>query len=146
MLFARINRTEPERIQIIVKAAEGLLDGRPVCYHFDGTGDGKDAYLANAATDATICIGLADEPIASGSYGKVLVYGLKTNAQILGDSDFAANCGAQFAVEDGSSGYLVMGASVGAATAVQPNFVYGHSASLASSAALRAAGVFVRCM
>jgi len=146
MLFSRINRTEPERVTVIVKAGEALLDGRPVCYHFDGTGDGKDGFLANAVTDATMVIGLADEAIASGEYGRVLAYGLKTNAQILGDSDFAVNCGAQFAVEEGSSGYLIMGASVGAATAVQPNFVYGHSASLTSSAALRAAGVFVRCL
>ena len=146
MLFARINRSEPERVLIIVKAAEALLDGRPVCYHFDGTGDGKDAYMSNAATDATLTIGLADEAIASGSYGRVLVYGLKTNAQILGASNFAANCGAILNVASGSSGYMLMAASVGAATAVQPNFVYAHSASLTSSSALRAAGVYVRCL
>jgi len=146
MLFARINREEPERVCLIVKAAEALLDGRPVCYHFDGIGDGKDAYLANEAVDGTKTIGLADEAIASGVYGKVLVYGLKTNAQILGDSDFAANCGAVLNVASGSSGHLVMSESVGAATAMQPTFVYGHSASLTSSAALRAAGVYVRAL
>lgn len=146
MLLARINREEPERVTIIVKAAEALLDGRPVCYHFDGTGDGKDAYTANAATDGTLVVGLADEAIASGSYGKVLAYGLKTNAQVVCASDFAANCGAILNVISESSGALSMSASVGAATAVQPNFVYAHSASLTSSAALRAMGVYVRCL
>jgi len=146
MLFARINRADPERVLIIVKAAEALHDGRPVCYHFDGTGDGKDAYRANAATDATVVVGLADEAIASGDYGRVLVYGLKTNAQAHGASNFADNCGAQFSVDSKSSGCLEQGVSLGAATAVQPNFVYAQSASTALSAGLRTMGVFVRCM
>jgi len=146
MLLARINRTEPERILVIVKAAEALLEGRPVCYQFDGTNDGKDAYLADEAVDASKVIGLADEAIASGAYGRVLVYGLKTNAQVVGASNFAANCGAILNIASGSSGHLVMSASVAAATAVQPNFVYAHSASLASSSALRAMGVYVRCL
>jgi len=144
MQFARINRTEPERVTIIVKAAEALLDGRPVCYHFDGTGDGKDAYLSDAATDGTVTIGLADEAIASGEYGRVLVYGLKTNAQVLGDSNFLV--GAILNVASGSNGYLLMAAAVGAATACQPNFVFAGAATLTSSAALRAAGVYVRCL
>lgn len=146
MLFARINRTEPEKILIIVKAAEALLEGRPVCYQFDGTGDGKDAYLADAAADATRVVGLADEAIASGAYGKVLAYGLKTNAQVYGASNFAANCGAILNVDSVSSGCLCQSVSIGAATAIQPNFVYAHSASLALSAGLRDIGVFVRCL
>ena len=146
MLFAKINRTEPERILMIVKAAEALLDGRPVCYHFDGTNDGKDAYLANEATDGTLVVGLADEAVASGAYGRILAYGLKTNAQAYGASNFAANCGAIFGIDSKSSGCLCQSVSLGAATAVQPNFVYGHSVSLALSSGLRAMGVYVRCM
>ena len=146
MLIKRINRNDPERILIIVKAAEALLDGRPVCYHFDGTGDGKDAYLANEATDGTLVVGLADEAIASGSYGRVLVYGLKTNAQAYGASNFAADCGAIFGIDSKSSGCLLQSVSLGAATAVQPNFVYAQSASTALSAGLRTMGVYVRCL
>ena len=146
MLIARINREDPEKVLIIVKAAELLPDGRPVCYHFDGTGDGKDAYLADAATDGTLVVGLADEAIASGKYGKVMVYGLKTNAQAYGASNFAANCGAIFGIDSKSSGCLLQSVSLGAATAVQPNFVYAHSASLALSAGLRELGVYVRCL
>ena len=146
MLFSRINRTEPERVLIIVKAGEALLDGRPVCYHFDGTGDGKDAFIVNEAGDMTKAIGLADQAIASGSYGKVLAYGLKTNAQAFGGSNFSANCGAVLNIASASSGCLSMSVSIGAATAVQPNFVYAHSASLTLSAGLRTMGVYVRCM
>ena len=146
MQFARINRAEPERVTIIVKAAEALLDGRPVCYHFDGTNDGKDAYLCNEAADGTLVIGLADEAIASGAYGRVLVYGLKTNAQAYADQAGVLNCGAAFAVVHGSSGCLHMSASLGAATARQPNFVFANSVSMAFSAGLRDTGIFVRCM
>jgi len=146
MLFAKINRTEPEKILIIVKAGEALLEGRPVCYKFDGTNDGKDAFLADEAVNATAVVGLADEAIASGSYGRVLAYGLKTNAQVYGATNFAANCGAILNVDSVSSGCLKQSVSVGAATAVQPNFVYANSVSLALSSGLRDIGVYVRCM
>jgi len=149
MLLARINRTEPERILVIVKAAEALLEGRPVCYQFDGTNDGKDAYLADAAIDATRVIGLADEAIASGAYGRVLVYGLKTNAIVYASKNMADNCGGILNVASGNSGRLELSVSLGAATVVQPNFVVAHSASLASgsdSDVENDTGVFVRCL
>jgi len=150
MLLARINRTEPERVLIIVKAGEALVEGRPVCYHFDGTNGGKDAFLANAATDATMVIGLADEAIASGAYGRVLVYGLKTNAQVLiSGSHAAVDCGAILKVVSGggaSNGGLSLSIGVGAATNVQPNFVLAHSASVTSASTEQALGVYVRCL
>jgi hypothetical protein len=149
MLFSRINKTDPEKVCAVVQAGEALLAGRPVCYHWTGTSDGKIGWLADAATDATMTIGLADAAIAINAYGLVQVYGYRSDAQLLCASNVATNCGAILAVGSASSGYLYMSASVGAATALQPNFVLAMSASSTStdiSATLFTGGVFIRCM
>ena len=146
MLFPRINRTEPEKVFMCVKAGEALLQGRPVAMHFNGTDDGKVGYLADAAVDGTLVVGLADKAIASGDYGLVQCYGYCSDAQIINASDAAADCGAIMAVGSASSGYLYMSASVGAATAIQPNFVLALSASKTTSTTLYTGGVFIRCM
>lgn len=146
MLFPRLNRTEPEKVWMCVKAGEALLIGRPVCLHFNGTDDGKVGYTADAATDATLVVGLADKAIASGDYGLVQCYGFRSDAQIINASDAAADCGAVLAVGSASSGYLYMSVSAGAATALQPNFVLALSASKTTSTTLYTGGVFIRCM
>lgn len=146
MIFSRVNRTDPEKVFMCVKAGEALLIGRPVCLHFNGTDDGKVGYLADAATDGTLVVGLADKAIASGDYGLVQCYGYRSDAQVINASDAAADCGAIMAVGSASSGYLYMSASVGAATAAQPQFVLALSASKTTSTALYTGGVFIRCM
>ncbi|HBH13814.1 MAG TPA: hypothetical protein DDX29_12005 [Clostridiales bacterium] len=146
MLFSRLNRTDPEKVFISVKAGEALLIGRPVCLHFNGTDDGKVGYLADAATDGTLVVGLADKAIASGSYGLVQCYGYRSDAQIINASDAAADCGAVMAVGSASSGHLYMSVSVGAASGIQPNFVLALSASKTTSTTLYTGGVFIRCM
>jgi hypothetical protein len=146
MLFSRINRSDPEKIFMSVKAGEALLAGRPVCLHFNGTDDGKVGYLADAATDGTLVVGLADKAIPSGDYGLVQCYGYRGDAQVVNASDAALDCGAILAVGSGSSGHLYMSVSVGAATAAQPPFVLAGSASKTTSTTLYATGVFIRCM
>lgn len=146
MLFSRINRSNPEKIYLVVKAEEALLKGRPVCMHFTGTDDGLLAATANAATDATMVVGLADAAIASGDYGLVQCYGYRSDAQCINGSDAAAACGAIMAVGSASSGYLYMSVSLGAATAIQPAFVMANTASKTTSATLYEQSVFIRCM
>jgi hypothetical protein len=146
MLFTRLNRTDPEKVFMNVKAGEALLIGRPVALHFSGTDDGKAGYLADAATDGTLVVGLADKAIASGAYGLVQCYGYRSDAQIINASDAAANCGAIMAIGSASSGHLYMSVSVGAATADQPAFVLALSASKTTSTTLYTGGVFIRCM
>jgi hypothetical protein len=146
MIFPRLNRTEPEKIWMCVKAAEALLIGRPVALHFTGTDDGKLGYLADAAADGPLVVGLADKAIASGDYGLVQCYGFRSDAQMILASDAAVSCGAVMAVGSASSGYLYMSVSVGAATGDQPSFVLALSASKTTSATLFTGGVFIRCM
>ena len=146
MLFSRINRTDPEKVFIAVKAGEALIAGRPVCMHFNGTDDGKVGYLADAATDYTLVVGLADKAIASGDYGLVQCYGFRSDAFMYLGSDAAADCGAVLAVASASSGFLSMSVSVGAITAMNPMFVFAHSVSKTTTTALWQGGVFIRCM
>lgn len=146
MIFPRLNRTEPEKIWMCVKAGEALLIGRPVCLHFNGTDDGKVGYTADAASDATLVVGLADKAIASGDYGLVQCYGFRSDAQMTLGSDAAADCGAILAVASASSGFLSMSVSIGAISAVNPMFVFAHSVSKTTTTALWTGGVFIRCM
>jgi hypothetical protein len=146
MIFPRLNRTEPEKVWVCVKAGEALLVGRPVCLHFNGTDDGKVGYTANAAADGFLVIGLADKAIASGDYGLVQCYGFRSDAQFICASDAAVDALAAMAVASGSSGHLAMSVSIGAGTMLQPNFVLALSASQTTTSGLVTGGVFIRCM
>ena len=146
MLFSRINKTDPEKVFIVVKAGEALLQGRPVCYHWTGTDDGKIGWLADAATDQSLVVGLADAAIAANAYGLVQCYGYRSDAQMICASDLAANAGALMDVGSASSGYLYALSSLAAAGAVFKPFVAALSASQTTTAGLITGGVFIRCM
>ena len=117
MLFQRINRSDPEKVFMVVKAGEALLAGRPVALHFTGTDDGLLGFLANAASDATAVVGLADAAIASGEYGLVQCYGFRLTAQVQGGSDFDPLAHDILAVMSESSGGLSQSVSIGEITA-----------------------------
>lgn len=150
MIFTKLNRTDPEKIFVCVKAGEALLAGRPVCYHFSGTDDGKVGYLANAADDATLVIGCADKAIASGDYGLVQCYGFRSDAPLSNGSTIpVGGSGAILNVASALSGHFSLSVSRGAETAVNPMFVCAHSTSLATTASsdgTQTVGIFIRCM
>ena len=150
MLFQRINRTDPEKVYLVVKAQEALLADRPVCFHFTGTDDGLLGALCNAAIDAVACIGIADAAIASGAYGLVQCYGFRSAAKVTNATSLAAGGnGGVLNVASQLSGHLSLSVSVGAATAIKPMFVAANSASLAVTASTDGAqdcAVFIRCM
>lgn len=149
MLMQRINRSDPEKIFCVVKAGEALKSGRPVCLHFDGTDDGLDAFLANAAADATTVIGLADADIASGEYGLVQVYGYRSSAVVHAKSDLSVDNHAIMAVASALSGYLSLSVSVGAQSALPGMFICAVSASIADTTTTSdttTAPVFIRCL
>jgi hypothetical protein len=146
MLLQRINRTNPEKVWILVKAEEALVADRPVCLHFTGTDDGLLAATADAATDGTKVVGIADAAVVLGQFGLVQCYGYRATASVINASDAAADCGAQLAVGSASSGYLYMSVSLGAATGVQPNFILANSASKTTSNTIYSSQIFIRCM
>jgi hypothetical protein len=147
MLFQRINRTDPEKVFIVMKAGEALLQGRPVAIQSTGADEGITGMLADAATDGSAVLGIAHTAIASGEFGLVQVYGYRTDGVVLiSASNLTILNNAVYCVASASSGFLSMSVSAGAATAVQPNFVGQATVSLASSTGLQTSAVFIRCM
>jgi hypothetical protein len=145
MLFSRINKTDPEKVFIVVKAGEALIQGKPVCYHFSGTDDGKLGYLANAAADHSTVCGIADAAIPSGSYGLVQCYGYRSDAYVILATSQNTNVGGQLDITSLSSGALYLLSSVGAAGDPFVPFVLAISAS-STTCAETPMGVFIRCM
>ncbi len=145
MLFSRINKTDPEKVFIVVKAGEALVAGKPVTYHFSGTDDGKLAYLSNAAADHSLMLGIADAAIASGAYGLVQCYGFRSDAYVILATSQTTNTGGVLDVTSLSSGALYLLASVGAAAVAWTPFTLAISAS-STTTAEAAMGVFIQCM
>ena len=146
MLFQRINRSDPEKIFMVVKAGEALVAGHPVALHFTGTNDGLLGFTANAPEDATSVVGIADAAVVSGEYGLVQCYGFRLTAAVQGGSQFDPLAHDILAVMSESSGALSQSVSIGAITANLPMFVAAGSASSASSADTRSMPVFIRCL
>jgi hypothetical protein len=80
MLFQRINRTDPEKIFIVVKnswSTASLTNGQAVNWDFltDSDGVGVSRPTARATNAGVAVAGIAAETIASGEYGLLQVYG-----------------------------------------------------------------------
>ena len=147
MIFQKVSKENAEKVFMSVYAGEALLEGRPVCFHFTGTKDGRAGYLCDAVVDAVSTIGIADRAIPSGAYGLVQVYGYREKAVTLdGTSIAAGGNGAVYNVGSGSSGYLLLALSVGSATGVANMFICANSASATTTAAVRDGSVFIRCI
>ena len=144
MLFSRINKTDPEKVFVVVKAGEALVAGKPVCYHFNGTDDGKVGYLANAATDRVV-VGIADAAIASGAYGLVQCYGFRSDAYVILATSQNVDVGGSLDITSLSSGALYLLTSIGAAADPFRPFQLAISAS-STTCAESVMGVFIRCM
>lgn len=80
MLFSRVNRSDPERVFIVVKnsySTASLSNGQAVQWDFNTDIDGVGVTIPTArATNAGMAFaGIAAETIAAGAYGLIQVYG-----------------------------------------------------------------------
>ncbi len=153
MIFQRYNRTDPEKIYIVVRAiGEALVKGKPVALVFDGANDGLNVHLADTAADCTQIVGLADDDLPQNEYGFCQVYGYRSDATIANftetDGIGSSGNGIWFSVTSISSGMLSLASTAGVCTDVQPNFIAANSsnATLASSTGTQTCAVFIRCM
>ena len=145
MIIQRVNRTNPEKVFIVVRNddAVAFVAGGAIGFKFDGVRDGLDAELADTAADTPLICGLADAATPAGSYGLVQCYGVRTDAVCLGtDSDNAV--GDVLVVTHGS--VALMSAAAGAASAYLPAFALGATIDSTGSAATTTSTVFIRCM
>jgi hypothetical protein len=87
MLFARVKRTEPEKIFIIVKnsySTAALSNGQAAIWDFitDADGVGVTMPLARATNGGIAVAGIAAETIAVGGYGLLQVYGYHSAVRV----------------------------------------------------------------
>jgi len=80
MLFQRINRSNPEKVFIVVYnsySSASLTNGQAVNWDFitDCDGVGVTMPLARATNAGVAIAGIAAETIAAGAYGLIQVYG-----------------------------------------------------------------------
>lgn len=77
MLFQRINRSDPEKVFIVVKngyATAALTNGQPVMWDLTDK-DGVSVSISTGAKTPALFAGVAAETIAIGDYGLIQVFG-----------------------------------------------------------------------
>ena len=145
MIIQRVNRTNPEKVFIVVRNDDSVafVKGGAINFKFDGTRDGLDAELADTAADNNLVAGIADSAIPVGEYGLVQCYGVRTDAVCLGtNSDNGV--GDVLVVTHGS--VALMSVTGGAASAYLPAFALGATIDSTGSEATTTSTVFIRCM
>ena len=152
-LFKRITRTDPEVVFMIHRndeAADAWVKGGPVVLQADGTRDGVDAVQLNtgAAAKSTLLIGVADSAVVAGEYGKVQVYGMRTDT-VIHKCGTASN--ANGAIGDVFLPMTALdafsGVAAGAVTGYSPWAVLMETiASSSASGGTTTAKIFLRCM
>lgn len=150
MIIQRINRTNPEKVFVVVRNDEStaLTKGALCAFKFDGTRDGLDVEKADAAANSHLIAGANDSAIPAGDYGLAQCYGVRTDAIII-KSGTATNANAAIgdALVYDSSITGLSGVAAGAASEYFPGFVMGETmASSSASGGTTTATIFIRLM
>jgi len=87
MLFQRINRSDPEKVFLVVKngySTAALTNGQCVAWKYASGGDGVQVTLAGAETShmGFAAAGVVAETIAIGGYGLLQVYGYHSETRV----------------------------------------------------------------
>lgn len=151
MIIQRINRTNPEKVFIVVRndTATAFTKGAPINFKFDATRDGLDAedVGTGAAAKNHLLAGLADTAIAAAQYGLAQCYGVRTDAVILKcgtATDKNAAIGDALVLMTASD--ALSGVAAGAVTAYLAGAVMGETMASSSAVATTTATVFLRLM
>jgi hypothetical protein len=152
MIIQRINRTNPEKVFIIVRNdhTSAIAKGGICVFNFDGTRNGQDVVPPSASDDAhtTLLAGLADDAIGAGAYGMAQVYGIRTDAPMYKHGSVTSDAGAVGNVmKVVTASNLLTQIAVGAVTSWLPNIVLGEVfAASNDSDGTTSAAVFLRMM
>ena len=152
MIIQRINRTNPEKVFIIVRNdhSSAIAKGGICVFNFDGTRNGLDVLPPSASNDAhtTLLAGFADTAIGIGQYGLAQCYGVRTDAPMYKHGS-ASNSNAVVGdiMKIVTASNILTAAAVGAVTAWLPAIVMGETfASSSNSSGTTTATVFLRMM
>src|SRR5512139_1104330 len=94
MLFQRVNRTDAEKVFVVVYNASGgsFTTGQVMVWDSSASCDGIRVTTATTAT-RNLFAGLANATIANGAYGLAQVYGYRSDAAIMPDVTTALTVG-----------------------------------------------------
>ena len=151
MILQRINRSNPEKVFIVVRndTASAFVKGLPCVFKFDGTRDGLDVEDAKtgAAAKNHLIAGINDTAIGAGEYGLAQCYGVRTDAVIL-KCGTATNKNA--AIGDAlilhTAASVLSGVAAGAVSAWLAGMVMGETMASSSATATTTATIFLRLM
>lgn len=142
MFFQKINRSDPEKVFIVVKnswSTAALAEGNVVCWDYTTDADGVGVTKPTTAL-LKLVAGVAAGAIAVGDYGLIQVYGHCTTALV--DGTTGVNPGAalqgvdaQWHLAKGNVGVTAAGASY--------NFIAGETYTTGAAVAKK---VFIRCL
>jgi hypothetical protein len=143
MTFQRINRTDPEKVFAIYQNCTAATTAAGDAAQLDtGTLDGIRAVKPTTA-GLSLILGCWATAYANSSYGLVQIYGLNSDATVVGNTSTAYAAGdillpvnavvafARSAASTGTGGFVFAGAAVGTVT---------------NTTAVASGGVFLKCM
>jgi hypothetical protein len=140
MLIQRINRTDPEKIFIVVKnsySTAAITVGQAVVWDYTTDADGVGVIQPTTALLKAECGVVESASIAVDGYGLVQVYGHHASAQV--DGSTGTTGGKPLTVQDGSFALIAATGTSG----VSHSFIAGETYSTGAAAAKK---VFIRCL
>ncbi len=152
MLFQRVNRTDPEKVFIVVFNSYGsasFSDGQAAMWDYptDADGVGVTRPTARATSAGLAFAGIAVETIASGAYGLLQVYGFHTATRVRQDTSSAAlnvAAGTPLALNAAGSVYCLEALDTGVDVTIV--FPAGFALEANASWTTRAIDVFIKAL
>ncbi len=155
MIFQRVNRSDPERVFIIVKNTEaGTLNADDACAWATASAsvDGVAVRQPDSSHAGSI-VGIVDAAITDGNFGLVQVYGYRSTSRVF-QTNTSQDTGDFMEVSLGSA-VLSSYASSQAITSTSdasithrpgPYFVLAETIASSAASATISAKMFVRCL
>jgi len=155
MLFQRINRTDPEKVFIVVKnsySTGSLSNGQAVRWDYttDKDGVGVTKPTANAVSHGVSIAGIAAETIAHGSYGLIQVYGYHSAVRVRtisttgnGDNGYAAIAVGTPLVQAVTAVFALEGKDISATNNLH---ACGFALAAQASFTTKAIAAFIKCL
>ena len=155
MIFQRLNRTDPEKVFIVVRNSEGATQSKDdVCSWETASAsvDGVRVRQPDTATAANV-VGVVDADITDTSFGLVQIYGYRTSSKVFQTNTsqdtgvfLEASLGAAHLSSYATSLTQASNTTVSITYRPGPFFVLGETIASSAASATISAKVFLRCM
>lgn len=153
MLWQRVNRTDPEKIFIVVRASEALSkDDACIWETASASVDGVRARLPDTSHAGSV-VGIVDAAISDTAYGLVQVYGYRSTSRVFQTNTsqdtgafLEASLGAAHVSSYASSQTAASNTTVSITHRPGPYFVLAETIASSSASATISAKLFIRCL